>query len=300
MYQKIFNYVIFILIIIIILRYFTPNKESMFYILNIYINYFIDKIKQLLGKIGLYKYVENFSFYGRTFPGISNFESKTPIFNNNYAKFFINSFNKINKHITLKEIELLYHFIESLVSTDIDSMFLTPSDTSKPQLFTLDEKNKITNIILNKLNSGIYRFDNLVFLNEPTYYINFCGKDIEPLFISVNCDHNFNNLFIYIEIAIRNDVKRDVEYLVINNIKLLINNTDTLINFTNDKDLYQDKNLMDDLYINYDNKIFEKTNFANDFYLDNVGKMDNIISNTYEPYNKNTDIINYNVEEYEL
>jgi len=299
MIQKIFNYVILIIVIIVILKYFTPNKESMLYILKIYLNYFIDKFKQLLAKVGLYNYIENFAFYGRTFQGIPNFELRTPIFNNNYDKFFINSYHKINPNISINQISLLYNFINSLISSDTDFIFITPSDDKNKILFTNDEKNKIIEILLNKLNSDIYRFNNLVFLNEPTYTINFSGKDIEPLFISVDCDHNFNNLLIYIEISIRNDVKQNIEYLVINNIKLLINSTDIQTNFTNNKDLYTNKNLMDDLHINYDNKIFEKTNYADDFYLnknyDNDDKID--IFNNMEPYNND---IKYTVEDYDL
>ncbi len=312
-HKNIFNYIILIIITIIILRYFTPNKESLLYILKIYLNYFIDKFKQLLSKVGLYNYIENFGFYGRTFQGIPNFELKAPIFNNNYDKFFINSYHKINPNISINQIQLLYNFINSLITSDTDFYYLTPSNESNKLLFTDDEKNKIIEILLNKLNSDIYKFENLEFLNIPTYTINFSGKDIEPLFISVDCDHNFNKLLIYIEIAIRNDVKQNIEYLVINDIKLLINSTDLKTDFTNNKDLYNNKNLMDDLHINYDNKIFEKTNYVDDFYLqknnnvddfylqknNNVGDNDKLsdIFNNLKPYNNN---INYNVENYDL
>lgn len=300
MNQKIFNYVILIIVIIVILNYFTPNKESMLYILKIYLNYFIDKFKQLLAKVGLYNYIENFAFYGRTFQGIPNFELRTPVFNNNYDKFFINSYHKINPNISINQIQLLYNFINSLISSDTDLIFITPSDNKNKILFTNDEKNKIIEILLNKFNSDIYRFNNLVFLNEPTYTVNFSGKDIEPLFISIDCDHNFNNLLIYIELSLRNDVKQNIEYLVINNMKLLINSTDVQTNFTNNKDLYTNKNLMDDLHINYDNKIFEKTNYVNDFYLnknyDNDDKISDIYNNM-EPYNND---IKYTVEDYDL
>jgi hypothetical protein len=161
---------------------------------------------------------------------------------------------------------------------------LSINDNDTPLLFTVEEKQKINTILLNKLNSGIYKFNNIVFLNELFYYNNFNGKDIDTIFFTVDCDNNFDNLAFNVNIAIRNDIKRNVEYLVILSIKLLISSDFKISN--------SNKDLMD---YTINNSIFDRTNYATDFYLNDFNFDDNIDHVSFN-YNKNYDPINYNVQ----
>jgi len=303
MNQKIFNNVILIIIIIIIIKNITPNKDSTLYILNIYLNYIIDQIKQLLDKLGLYKYIENFeNNFNKTFQDIPNFNLKTPIMDDNYTKFFIKGFNKINPNVSIEQIKKLYNFIESLISIDIDNYFLTPSD-NKPIIFTNNEKQKIVNILLNKFNSNIYSFTDFKFIKEPVYYNNFSGKEIDPFIFTINCEINKKIKFIlqiYIEISIRNDVKRNIEYLVINKIKLLINNTDLINNMYKNKKINDESDLLKNINYNDNDNLFENTNFIHDFFInENKAINTNIANNTdfknnYLEHNYSENYFDYN------
>jgi hypothetical protein len=290
MNQKMFNNIVLVIIVLIFLKQITPRKDSTLYILSKYSNYIIDKIKQILDVLGLYNYVDNFmntSFYGRTFPGIPNLNSKTPIMNDNYAKYFIKSFSKLNPNVPIQEIKNLYNFVDNLVAYDIDNFFLTPSDT-KPYLFTLDEKNKIKSILLQNLNSGEFSFRNFAFLKQPVYYYNFSGKEVEPFIFTVDSD--YGELKIYIEISIRNDVKKNSEYLSINKIKLLVDPKSDLYDKSN---LFKNGNLMDDITINYDEKMFEDTNYINDFIVNDNRANNTDITDGHTEFN-----INYEINEY--
>ena len=273
MYQKIFNNIVIIILIVFILNYFSPNKESTMYILRRYFLYIIHRIKLILSKMGLINYVEKFTV-------------------DNYSKIFIKSFQKMNPTLTVDEIKTMYNFINSLTSDDIDNYFLTPSSKKSEQFSDL-EIEKIKTILLTLLNRGDYVFTNIEIIKNPKYYKNFSGKDIEPFVFTVECDKNIGKLTIYIETAIRKDVVKNTEVLAINKIKLLINNKQDIKNMYNLETEFEDKNLMDPINYNYDEKMFQKTNYVDDYLINN----DNYNQSIMFDYDKN--MINYEVTEYE-
>lgn len=225
MNQKIFNNIILFIMILIILNQFMPNRESTMYIIKKHINFFYDKIKGLFGMRNIEKFMGTLSFTGKTFQGIPNFNSRTPKFDSNYMTRYIKKFNILNPVVTIDKIKNVYYYINSLITNDVDAYFLTPSDTT-PIIFNETEKYKIGQILLRKFNSGIFKFTNFTYLQEPIYYSNFSGKEIDPFMFTVNCDQDVGSLKIYINIAIRNDIKRDTELLIITDIKLILDISD--------------------------------------------------------------------------
>jgi len=120
---------------------------------------------------------------------------------------------------------------------------------SNPLNFTDYELNDISNILLNNLNLGEFKFTNLNIIGPVIYHTNVSGKEISPFLFTVNCDNNIGNLKIYIESDIRNDIIKDSSILIIK--KIRINMDDVQINNNNI------------LYINYDNNT--------DFIYNSVG-----------------------------
>jgi hypothetical protein len=216
-----------------------PNKESSIYIVKKHINFFYDKIKGLFGMRNIEKFMETLSFTGKTFQGIPNFNSRTPKFDSNYMTRYIKKFNVLNPAVTINKIRNVYYFINSLITGDVDAYFLTPSETT-PIVFNETEKYKIGQILLRKFNSGIFKFTNFTYLQDPVYYTNFSGKEIDPFMFTINCDQDVGNIKIYINIAIRNDIKRDTELLVVTDIKLILDITDEDSNYMNELNLDSD------------------------------------------------------------
>lgn len=292
-----------------------PNRDATLYIINKYINYITGIIKNLF-ITDIENFNEIMSFKGKTFPGIKNYKSRTPIFANSFTNNYIKRYNKINPNIPINKIKKLYYYIDSLISMDVDNYFLTPSD-SKPLLFDNDEKFKIGQIILKKLNKSDYQFTNFTFLKEPAYYLNFSGKEVEPFIFSIYCNQKIGLLQIYITIAIRNDIKRNTEYLVINDIKLVINDEKFLDEiYTNNKyteelNLKSDLAFYNEIDIKKDNKasvISDDSNYDNYFSFSNNKNSklsDNIISkslqnNTFanKVTNRIPNSINHSTKEY--
>jgi hypothetical protein len=212
--QKIFNNIILFFIVLYIIKKISPEKNSVLYVFQKYLNYIIFKIKDNLAKIGFGK-VEDF------ISGISKYKNKTPSFKTPQEISYVNHFKKVYPKIKEASVYKLYYFIKSLISIDTNQFFLTSSDTTLNE-FNENEKNKIKTIILNKLNSGKqFKFNQINFESEPKYYINISGKEIDPFVFNVQS--NIGNIRIYINMNIRNDVYENKEFVVINDIKPIIN-----------------------------------------------------------------------------
>jgi len=289
--QKIFNNIILLIIIAFIIKQVSPEPDSILYVLQKYINYFGFQFKKILAKLKLTT-IEDFqeifneniinkTFGGLTFNGITSFGNQAPSFKTSYEVAFVNFYKKKYPDLLEKDIFATYNFLQTLISTDTDQYFSTPSDHT-PNSFTSDELNKIENIILKKLNRNNFNFSNFNFEYIPKYYLNFSGKEIDPFVF--NIQSNIGNLRIYINIDIRNDVYQNKEYLVINEIKPL---KDKQVIFTNQNNSIE---------VNYENRSAEPTNPSfNDMYDGN----DYFYTNTYildETNNKNiqNDFININ------
>jgi len=214
MEQTIFNNILLLLIIIFIIKLVSPETNSLLFILQKYLNYFIYHITRLFYNNEGFNNV----FNGSTFNGIPQFALKAPTFKTSYEIAFVNFYKDKNPNINESDIYKLYHFLQLLINIDTDNYFLTPSDKTA-NTFTLIEQDKIKNILLNKLNKSNFNFTNFNYEFIPEYYLNFSGKEVNPFVFT--CDTTIGKLRIYINIDIRNDVYQNKEYLVINEIKPL-------------------------------------------------------------------------------
>lgn len=260
MNQNIINNITLLIIIIVIIKQVSPEKDSILFILQKYINYFTYQIKKLFAKFGI-GYVEDFI---NTFHGVSTFGKTTPSFKTTEENNFIEYYKNKNQDISKDNIIKIYSFLKSLISIDVDYYFTTPSDPTENS-FSVDELNKIKDIILKKLNNSAFNFNNIEFEYEPKYYLNFSGKEVNPFVIKVDSD--IGSLRIYLNIAIRNDVQQNKEYLVITNIKPL---KDKQVLFSNQNTVKIIDNIDNNIFtniesINYDsisdNSIKSKINF---------------------------------------
>ena len=234
-----------LLIILIIIKYVSPDPDSVLYVLKKYLNFLIFKINNTISII----LNINEKFYGiKTFKGINTFNDTTPKFVSYYENFFIKKMIEKNPLLNTNILKKLYNVIDNMVTLEVDDYFMTVSD-SNPKNFTKNELNKISTILLNKLNLGEFKFTNLNIIGPVIYHTNVSGKEISPFLFTVNCDNNIGNLKIYIESDIRNDIIKDSSILIIK--KIRINMDDVQINNNNI------------LYINYDNNT--------DFIYNSVG-----------------------------
>jgi hypothetical protein len=213
MNQNIFYNILILLIIIYIIKEMSPERDSLLYILKKYINYFIFQITKLIGIAN----VESFNL--TTFKGMPEFANKAPSFKSAYEANYVKYFKLINPDVSEKDIYKHYNFLQSLVSVNTDSMFLVPSDLVENS-FTDEEIEKIKNILIKKLNNKDISFKNINFEYNPKYLINVNGKEVNPFVFTV--ETKIGKMKIYINIDIRNDIYQNKEYIVINEIRPLI------------------------------------------------------------------------------
>lgn len=280
--QKIFNNIILLIIIAFIIKQVSPEPDSVLYIIQKYINYFVYQFKKILAKFNLTT-IENFEivnkiFDGTTFKGMSVFANNTPSFKSPYEVAFVNFYKNKYPNVVEKEIYTIYHFLQTLINIDTDQYFLTPSDQT-PNSFNDDELEKIKNILLKKLNHGNFNFNNFNFEYYPKYYLNSSGKEVDPFVFKI--DSPIGNLRIYINIDIRNDVYQNKEYLVINEIKPL---KDKQVIFTNQNSSqdYNQNSSQDSIKKNYEmydgnDYFFTNTQILNENGFNNI--QDDYISN---------------------
>lgn len=264
--QNIFNNIILLIIIYLIIRQVSPEPDSLLFILKKYLNFIVYKIKNLFRKN------EGFSNFLRTFKGLPTFNPSVPSFKTAYQINFINYIKTKNPNVSEQVIQDIYYFLQTLVNINTDQYFTSPNDTVINK-FNESEIDKIKNILLKKLNSSTFKFDNLVFESELSYYLNFSGKQVEPFII--NIDSSIGNIRIYIDLDIRNDIYQNKEYIVINEIKPL---KDKQIIFNN-------KNIF--------NNNLEKAIKQNTINLDKtINNPNETISNPTEPLDS---IFNYDI-----
>jgi hypothetical protein len=233
MNQKIFNNIILFFIVLYIIKIVSPQPDSVLYVFQKYLNYFIFKIKSIIANFGFYN-SENFkSFNNTTLTGITKYKNRTPSFKTSHEVNYVKYFKKLNPNVSETKIYRLYNFIKNLISIDTEQNFSTPSDII-PNDFSENEKLKLQTIILNKLNSGtLFSFSEFNLEFEPKYYLNINGKEIDPFVFNVKS--NIGKIRIYIDINIRNDVYENKEFVVINDIKPI---TDKNVVFSNQNVIY--------------------------------------------------------------
>lgn len=229
MEQKIFNNILLLLIILILIKYVSPEPDSVLFVIKKYVNFLIYRMKRVLNRIFNME-VDNFistDFNGSTFGGIDKFQLKAPNFQSAYQNYWVEYITKKNPKVLTNTAKKLYHFIENLVTTDTDDYFISASNVVQND-FTNEQLTKIQNVILQKLNSNSFEFTNFKFNKKPIYYNNVGGKEVEPFTFSVDCSENIGNLNIFIELNIRNDIVQNFEYITIKKIRIVLNTSPEL------------------------------------------------------------------------
>jgi hypothetical protein len=149
MSQKIFSNILMLIIILVLIRHISPDKDSVLFIIKKYLNFIIFKIKYFFSSIFNYNY-EDFIGTGisnQTFYGIKPFDDKSPSFITHHQKYWLEYIVQKYPLLTPVIAKKIYFFIESLVSVDINDFFLTPSN-NKINYFNDNEMNTISSIIL--------------------------------------------------------------------------------------------------------------------------------------------------------
>lgn len=264
--QKIFNNILLLLIILVLIKYVSPEPDSVLFIIKKYVNFLIYRMKRVLNRIFNME-VDNFistDFNGKTFGGIDKFQLKAPNFQSAYQNYWVEYITKKNPKVLPATAKKLYHFIENLVTTDTDDYFISASNITQND-FTNEQLTKIQNVILQKLNSNSFEFSNFKFNKKPIYYNNVGGKEVEPFTFSVDCSENIGNLNIFIELSIRNDIVQNFEYITIKKIRIVLNTSPELNKPTSIHQNLDNKIIKQDI-LQPINKITPKLNDNNNLY----------------------------------
>jgi hypothetical protein len=225
------NNLVVLVVVLVIIKIASPEPDSVLYILQKYLNYFIYQIKKVL--FGDSFNNTNVLFdKNLTFTGINLNYPVAPSFKTPYENAYINFHKNKYPDISENNIIQIYHFLQTLVSIDTDNYFFTPSEIISIE-FTDDELDKIKQILITKLNSESFTFDNFNYEYKPKYLTNVAGREIDPFVFSINSPIGL--LRIFIDIDIRNDIYQNKDYLIINEIKPI---KDKQVIFTNQNIYY--------------------------------------------------------------
>jgi len=217
-----FNFCIITFIIILIILKMSPRPDTILYIVKKTLNYLFFNLKKIIARLGFIEmelFTQNWKL--NTFNGLKPFQNNAPTFINYYDQYYINNYLKKNQNVVKNDFKKFYFFITSLININIDNYFSTSSDTVG-SYFNKNELTKIQDYLLMRLNSGEYKISNFTIDNEPKYYLNNNGKEIDPIMISFDCER-FGKFHLYIILSIRNDIKINSEYIIINEVKFMDN-----------------------------------------------------------------------------
>lgn len=236
MNQNTYFYIFIVLVILVIIKYISPDPDSVLFVLKKYLNFIIFKINSFIKSITgcnekfsevVLNSNQEYDFNGKTFQGIKNYQDKAPTFITYYENYFIERMLLRNPNFDINMLKRLYMFIDRLVTLDVDDYFMTVNN-SEEKTFTPNEISIINKILSDRLNIGEFKFTNIK-INEPiTYYNNVSGKQINPFGLIVDCNKDIGKLKLLIESDIRHDVIKNSAYFVIKKVKIIIdevNNT---------------------------------------------------------------------------
>jgi len=133
--------------------------------------------------------------------------------------------NKNDTHVLDKETYELYHFINDIVSKNVNTFDLTPSDPQRIKVTKLFET-EITNYLLNIFNCNGFSFNNLKLNQDIYYYENYRGKEFEPFIFTTDImynNKNLGNITLLIDCFLRYDKKNNL--LSITNLKIIKRNS---------------------------------------------------------------------------
>lgn len=154
---------------------------------------------------GVTENFENREWYGKLFNGLKINSSTTPdiVQDADFKQTY-------QKNYDLKDDPLmrkLYHFLQSLVTTNNNHYELTMSN-SKSVSMTSKDKQDLTKHLLKSFNCGEFKFNNFVILDSIIYFENPRGKEIRPFRISADVYINkkpVGKVTLHLEMFIRLD-----------------------------------------------------------------------------------------------
>ena len=217
--QNIFNKILLLVILLLVANYL--SNGTMYDIVKKYflllVNYCNEKLQDINEKFQginenfqgingkLQGTPDNREWQGRLFNGLKLNSSTTP-------NIVHDSDFKLNyqKNYNLKDdpdMKKLYHFLQSLVTTNNNHYELTAS-SSKGVNMNSNDKQDLTKHLLKSFNCGEFKFTNFVILDSIIYFENPRGKEIRPFRISSDVYINkmpIGKITLHLEMFIRLD-----------------------------------------------------------------------------------------------
>jgi hypothetical protein len=199
--QNIFNKIILLVILLLVANYLSSG--SMYDVIKKYFLELINKVNSYLK--GMNENFENGGWQGKLFNGLKINSSTTPEiihdadFKQNYQKNY-----QLKDDPSMKK---LYHFLQSLVASNINHYDLTVSNNRSVSMSSND-KEDLTKHLLKSFNNGEFKFNNLVILDSLIYFENPRGKEIRPFRISADVYINkkpIGKIILHLEMFIRLD-----------------------------------------------------------------------------------------------
>ena len=205
------NNTILILILLLLANYLSNGS-----IINILKKYYQLLIDFLFAKTEGFRGIFS-SSKEPTFEGIKPCKYSTPdIIHDADFKYIYNQNVKSNKNVKGKnklqeeepEMKKLYHFLQSLVSTNKNINELTPSNSNEINLAQA-EKDNLRQSLTKSLNCNKeFKFINIEFIDKLVYFTNPRGKELRPFRFTTDAFINnipIGKLTIYLEMFIRMD-----------------------------------------------------------------------------------------------
>jgi hypothetical protein len=242
--MNIINKIIILILIIIIINMITNGN-----LLNIFKNtFFLCKNN-----------VENFLML----PNNNKYEYIT-------QKDFPYNYNIQNK-IEEEDSSNLYHYLDNLITKNVNNYEITASRTNKIPVNT-ELFNIIINFLYSTFNKNGYLFENINILNNELYYYeNMRGKELEPITFKSNVSYfgKFLGYMIFnLECFIRYDMNINSVEIVILNIKLLERTKHLKIEINKKEQLaFHENNKLSNEMDTYFNDYFVKNDNTDDLFI---------------------------------
>jgi hypothetical protein len=148
---------------------------------------------------------QNEGWQGKLFNGLKINSSTTP--NIVHDSDFKQNYQKNYEMKDDPSMKKLYHFLQSLVTTNNNHYELTTS-SSRSVNMSSNDKQDLTKHLLKSFNCGEFKFTNLVILDSIIYFENPRGKEIKPFRISADVYINkkpIGKITLHLEMFIRLD-----------------------------------------------------------------------------------------------
>jgi len=199
--QNIFNKILLLVILLLVANYLSGG--SMYDVIK---KYFLEFMNNFNGSFkNINENFRNNEWSGRLFNGLKLNSSTTPSivhdtdFKQNYQKNY-----ELKDDPLMKK---LYHFLQSLVTTNNNHYELTISNNRSISM-SPNDKQDLTKHLVKSFNCGEFKFTNFVILDSIIYFENPRGKEIRPFRISADVYINkkpIGKITLHLEMFIRLD-----------------------------------------------------------------------------------------------